>query len=155
MATANNRFALDFYGKLREKPGNLFVSPLSLHTALGMTAAGANGPTLDEMRTVLHLPADADAGYTNLLAAAVGDRPGYQLRTANAVWGQTGYPWKPTFTGRLTAGFGAALKEADFQAQPEARAAADQPVGRGADGRADQRPDCPRDRLTAWTSGWC
>ncbi len=120
MAAAVNRFAFDFYAKLREKPGNLFVSPLSLHAALSMTAAGANGPTLDEMRTVLHLSADPDAGYANLLAATVGERPGYQLRTANAVWGQTGYPWKPTFTGRLTAGFGAALKEADFQTQPDA-----------------------------------
>ena len=120
VAAANNRFAFDFYGKLREKPGNVFVSPLSLHAALSMTAAGANGQTLAEMRKVLHLPAAPDAGYANLLAAAVGDRPGYQLRTANAVWGQTGYPWRPTFTGRLTAGFGAPLKEADFQMQPDA-----------------------------------
>jgi serpin B len=123
IAEANNRFALAFFAEHRKTPGSLFVSPLSLHAALGMTAAGAGGQTLAEMRRVLHLPADpaaADAGFANLLAAATGDRPGYRLRTANAVWGQAGYPWKPTFATRLKAGFGAGVREANFTEQPDA-----------------------------------
>lgn len=123
VAEANNRFALAFFAEHRKTPGSLFVSPLGLHTALAMTAAGAGGQTLAEMKQVLHLPADpaaADAGFTNLLSVAGGDRPGYRLRTANAVWGQAGYPWKPTFTGRLKAGYGAGVREADFATQPDA-----------------------------------
>ena len=120
VAAANNRFALDFFREHGKTPGNRFVSPLSLHTALAMTAAGAGGQTLAELQKGLHLTADPDAGFANLLAAATGDRPGYQLRTANAVWGQTGYPWKPTYTDRLTTGFGAGLHEADFRTQPDA-----------------------------------
>src|SRR4051794_29344860 len=39
VAEANNRFAVQLYAKLAAKPGNVFFSPLSAHTALAMTAA--------------------------------------------------------------------------------------------------------------------
>lgn len=121
IAEANNRFALAFYRELAKEPGNVIYSPLSLHAALSMTAAGAKGQTLAEMRQVLHLPEDpaADAGYRDLLGRVTGDRPGYRLRTANAVWGQTGYPWQPEFSARLKDGFGSGIREADFIRQPE------------------------------------
>ncbi|HEY9610436.1 MAG TPA: serpin family protein [Allocoleopsis sp.] len=37
---SNNVFALDLYRQLRNQPGNLFVSPYSISTALAMTYAG-------------------------------------------------------------------------------------------------------------------
>ena len=40
----NNQFALELFAKLREKEGNLFLSPYSISTALGMTYAGAAAP---------------------------------------------------------------------------------------------------------------
>ena len=50
VAEGNNRFALELYAKLRESEhGNLFFSPYSIHTALGMTATGAKGTTRDQM----------------------------------------------------------------------------------------------------------
>ncbi|MEW6251914.1 MAG: serpin family protein [Planctomycetota bacterium] len=53
--TAGNRaLALDLYGRLREQPGNLFVSPHSLSIALAMTYAGAAGETAEQMGKVLH-----------------------------------------------------------------------------------------------------
>jgi serpin B len=42
-ATSNNAFALDLYGKLRARNGNLAFSPMSISTALTMTWAGARG----------------------------------------------------------------------------------------------------------------
>jgi serpin B len=39
----NNQFALELYGKLAAKDGNLFLSPYSISTALAMTYAGAKG----------------------------------------------------------------------------------------------------------------
>ena len=37
---ANAQFGLDLYGELRTDAGNLFLSPLSISTALGMAACG-------------------------------------------------------------------------------------------------------------------
>ena len=49
----NTGFALDLYGRLRSREGNLFLSPYSISTALAMTYAGARGRTEEEMRTTL------------------------------------------------------------------------------------------------------
>ncbi len=38
---AINAFALDLYAALKEKTGNLFLSPWNIATALAMTLAGA------------------------------------------------------------------------------------------------------------------
>lgn len=44
-AEDHNDFALALYGQLLQRPGNLFFSPFSIRTALGMTYAGARGET--------------------------------------------------------------------------------------------------------------
>src|SRR5262245_1199347 len=56
VSRSNNRFALELYGQLRSKQGNLFLSPFSISSALAMTSAGARGKTLEEMQDALHLP---------------------------------------------------------------------------------------------------
>jgi serpin B len=122
VADANNRFALDLYGKLREKPGSLFFSPYSVHTALAMAATGAKGNTLDEMVKVLHLPADEGK---RLAAGDLGrwyahPRPDYELAVANALWGQKGFPWRPEFLAVQKDRFGAGFNEADFVSNPDA-----------------------------------
>jgi serpin B len=108
VADGSNRFALDLYGKLRGEPGNLFLSPYSVHAALAMTADGANGPTRDEMVKVLHLPPDPAkalaAGDLGRYYAAGGT--GYELSVANALWGQKGFPWRPEFLTRQRDRFG-------------------------------------------------
>ena len=52
----NNEFALELYGKLREREGNLFFSPYSISAALGMTYGGARGQTEEQMAEVLGFP---------------------------------------------------------------------------------------------------
>jgi serpin B len=125
-----NQFGLDLYGEVQADRGNVFLSPFSVSTALAMTAAGARGATLDEMVKVLRLPADpakADAGFRALLDRLKDDPSGkrpFQLSTANAVWAQQGYPWRPEFKARVAGSYGAGLREADFLSAPEpARAA--------------------------------
>ena len=60
VAKDDNQFALDLYAKLRGEDGNLFFSPYSIETALGMTYAGARGETAEQMAKTLHftLPND-------------------------------------------------------------------------------------------------
>ncbi|HET6575865.1 MAG TPA: serpin family protein, partial [Fimbriiglobus sp.] len=125
IADGSNQFALDLYGHLRGKPGNLFFSPYSVHAALAMTADGAAGTTRDQMTSVLHLPAGHDrtlvAGDLGWFYSA-GDTP-YELAVANALWGQKGFPWRAEFLARQKEHFGAGLHEADFKKDPEAERA--------------------------------
>ena len=55
LGEATNQFGFDMFKKLEaEKPeDNLFISPLSISSALSMTLNGANGQTKEEMLKVL------------------------------------------------------------------------------------------------------
>ena len=59
-AEAVNCFAFDLYQHFEQEDGNLFLSPLSIATALAMTHAGAAGQTATQMEHVLHLGAELD-----------------------------------------------------------------------------------------------
>jgi serpin B len=122
----DNQFAVDLYAQLkREQPDkNLFFSPTSISLALCMTAAGASGPTQSEMANVLHLDADlaqAHAHFHQLLEQwnATGEKRAYQLRVANRLWGQQGYPIRPEFLTLTRQQYGAEMLLLDF-AQPAA-----------------------------------
>jgi serpin B len=115
----NTRFALDLYGRLRGQEGNLFFSPYSISAALAMTSAGARGETADEMAKVLHLSLGAErlAAAEGALAKQInggGQKRGYQLRTANALWGQKGFAFRPEFLKLTADGYGAPLHEVQF-----------------------------------------
>lgn len=121
LTDGNARFGYDLYAKLATEPGNLFLSPFSISAALAMTAAGAKGKTLDEMKKVLHLPPDAHTGFANLIGRVngTGGKRAYQLTTANALFGQTGYPWRPEFADLTRKNYGAGLVDTDFKADAE------------------------------------
>jgi serpin B len=121
VADGANTFAFDLFGQLRGEAGNLFFSPYSLHAALAMTADGANGRTRDEMIAALKLPADRDKGLAagDLGRFYTGKGKPFELATANALWGQAGYPWRPDWLARQKDRFGAALTDMDFKGDPD------------------------------------
>jgi serine protease inhibitor len=121
----NNQFALELYGKLRDGRGNLFLSPYSISTALGMTYAGARTQTAEEMARVLHFTLDNDTLHPALGAlikqinGEPGQKRGYQLTTANALWGQKGFPFQSAFLKLTKDSYGAGLNEVDFAGDTE------------------------------------
>jgi len=122
VAKNNNQFALDLYAKLRGGDGNLFFSPYSISTALAMTRAGAHGDTAAEMDKTLHftLPeVELQPAFGALVKEVNGDptdaKRGYQLSTANALWGQKGFPFKTDFLKLVSNNYGAGLNEVDFK----------------------------------------
>lgn len=59
LVQGNTEFALHLYSELVGKNGNLFFSPYSVSSALGMTYAGARGSTASELQKALCFPADS------------------------------------------------------------------------------------------------
>src|SRR5438309_7495887 len=55
---SSTAFGLDLYGQFKSTQGNLFFSPYSISTCLGMTYAGARGNTEMQMARVMHFPKD-------------------------------------------------------------------------------------------------
>ena len=117
----DSQFALDLYAKVRGQEGNLFFSPYSISTALAMTRAGAHGETAAQMDKTLHFTLSQDKlnpAFAGLIKEINGDpadkKRGYQLSTANALWGQKGYPFKADFLKVGKDDYGAGLNPVDF-----------------------------------------
>jgi serpin B len=117
----NTQFALDLYARLRARPGNLFVSPYSLSTALAMTRAGARGETANQMDKTLHfrLPQERLHGTFAALqrdfnGSSDGKKRPYELSVANALWGQKGYPFLPEYRKLIQDAYGGGYQEVDF-----------------------------------------
>ena len=92
VAKDNNAFALELFQQLREKEGNLFFSPYSISSALGMTYAGAKGDTAKGMEKALHLSLTGDVFHASLAALTAqlekdATANKYQLSVANQLWG--------------------------------------------------------------------
>ncbi len=121
----NNTFALDLYGELREREGNLFFSPYSISTALAMTYGGARGNTAAQMEQVLHFEVTTKRlhqAFGQLVETlnAQGAKGGYQLSVANALWGQQSVGFLKKFLDLTEKHYGAGLRQVDFAAATEA-----------------------------------
>jgi len=115
----NNAFALDLYAQLKKEQGNLFFSPFSISTALGMTYAGARGNTERQMAEVLHFELGQEGLHPAFreLFMELNSRPGgrrYELSVANALWGQKGYRFLEEFRELVRKNYGGGLNQVDF-----------------------------------------
>ncbi|MBM4033177.1 MAG: serpin family protein [Planctomycetes bacterium] len=124
LAAGNNRFTLDVCAKLMgTEEGNLFLSPFSIRTALGMTYAGAREETAREMKKALRFTLDDEALHAAARRALQLMQPGadasYTLHVANSLWGQKGYAFLKPFLDLTAASYGSGLTEVDFARETE------------------------------------
>jgi serpin B len=122
-ARGNNVFAIELYGQLRNRSGNLFFSPESISTALAMTYAGARADTAAEMAKTLHFtlpPGQLHSAMGALLRDRNAAHDGYQLKEADALWVQTGYSLLPEFLKLSKDNYLAGLNQVDFKGATEA-----------------------------------
>ena len=130
LAEGNARFAADAYRLASAaEPGNLFLSPHSISTALAMTYAGAAGQTATQMAAALDftLPEEKLHAAFNALDLALaaraerasGDTIPFRLTTANSIWGQEGWTPQAPFLDTLAVSYGAGVRVRDFEADPE------------------------------------
>jgi serpin B len=121
----NTAFALDLYQQLQPSKGNLFFSPFSISAALAMTYAGASENTAGQMATVLHFTADPDHLHESMgqlisQLNSVQKETDIELKIANAIWTQKGYPFLDEFIRIVRQSYLAELNQADFVAAEDA-----------------------------------
>lgn len=122
----NTELALDLYQKLRTIEGNLFFSPYSVSTALAMTYAGARGDTEVQMAQTLHFLLDQEQLHLAFAAleAKLGDigrKAHIQLKIANALWPQVGYPFFEEFLALTKEYYGVLISPVDYRDPETAR----------------------------------
>jgi serpin B len=136
LAADNREFAASLYRAVRGEQGNLVMSPYSISLALAMTYAGARGVTEEEMAAVLRWQLAQDdlhpafnALDTRLMSGVPeaspngmaeddeGETP--RLNIANSIWGQRDFAFEGAFLETLARDYGAGLRLADFQRNPD------------------------------------
>jgi len=116
-----NQLGFDLYARLRATPGNLVMSPASVHVALSMTYAGARGETASQMASVLHVgPAvdDLDAAYGAALRSWNARSPA-TLRVANRIFADRSVPVEESFVTLTQRRYGAPMERLDFSSAPD------------------------------------
>lgn len=124
LVNGNNRFAIELYRQLGGKKGNIFFSPYSISTALGMTYAGARGKTEEQMAQTLNFELDQaklHPAFKELLDIinSYEKKGDCKLAVANRLWAQEGFKFLPEFFSLTKKYYDATLKELDFKEDQE------------------------------------
>lgn len=120
VVAADNRFGFELLETLADAApgGNVFISPVSISMALGMTANGAAGETYDAMVRTLgkdHLdPEDVNQSYRGLKDMLPGIDPEVTVEIANSIWYRIGFPVLAPFLEAGQTWFDATIREEDF-----------------------------------------
>ncbi|MEA4984899.1 MAG: serpin family protein [Paludibacter sp.] len=122
----DNAFAFDLFRQVlisNADEKNIFISPLSVSIALGMTWNGAKGETKSEMETALKMSGmtvdQINEYYQIMLSTLPKIDPSTKLSIANSIWPKEGYPVKPDFLRVNQDYFNAEVQALDFS-KPEA-----------------------------------
>lgn len=114
-------FSFSFFKNLLKEQKineNVFVSPLSLHMAMGMVANGADGETQAEIKKALDaadLSMDAlNKTYLDLLEKLPAVDPGTKLGLANSLWYRNSFSVENDFIGTLKNYFKAQVTSLPF-----------------------------------------
>ena len=120
LVDADNEFGLNLFRALSAAEGdeNLFISPLSVSLALGMTLNGADGETYEEMRETLALNGlsqdEINASYRSLIDLLRGLDRRVIFEIANSIWYREGFTVEADFLQVNQASFDSEVRELDF-----------------------------------------
>jgi serpin B len=120
-ASADNTFSFNLFRSVAAQNtsgSNLFMSPLSVSIALGMTTNGANGGTLDSMRNTLHFNGFTQSqinSYYNALITQLPELDSYTtLKLANSIWYRQSFSVLPQFLQTESNSYLAKVQALDF-----------------------------------------
>ncbi len=128
LVAADNRFAFRLFHEIARQEAadkNLFISPLSVGMALGMTVNGASGATRDSMLRALELAGlqmdDVNRGYRGAIDLLRGLDPAVAFTLANSIWYRTGITVGQAFLDDTRTYFDADVRALDFASPTAAR----------------------------------
>jgi serpin B len=118
----SNDFSFEMYQKLAAEDGeNVFFSPYSITTALGMAYEGARGETASEIADVLKLPV-GNQTRLDIMKSYQGkfnqENTAYNLSTANAYWLKENQDLKELYRNAIESYYLAHGEELDFAGDP-------------------------------------
>jgi len=117
---AGNLFGLKLFAALNAAEGdeNLFISPLSVSMALGMTLNGAGGETYSAMRQTLELAGlteeEINQSYRSLIDLLTDLDPRVVFQIANSIWYRDIFPIAQAFVDLNKQYFDAEVQGLDF-----------------------------------------
>ncbi|MDZ7292633.1 MAG: serpin family protein, partial [candidate division KSB1 bacterium] len=130
---------------------NVFISPLSVAMALGMTYNGANGSTEAAMRATLEFgdlsSQEINASYKSLIELLSQIDPKVQFLLANSIWYRQEYTFEPEFINLNRTYFNAMVRGLNFN-DPSAAKTINQWVEQNTKGKIKEIVDNPIDPAT-------
>jgi serpin B len=117
---ANSSFAFALFDRVAVAEGekNVFLSPLSVSMALGMTMNGAAGETWEGMREALRLDAMSahamNSAWKGLRTLLLSADPAVTLTVANSIWSRDGFAVTQSFIDTNRYYFDAEVRTLDF-----------------------------------------
>lgn len=120
LVEADNSFGLKLFKEINteETESNVFISPLSISMALGMTYNGAVGSTEEAMRTTLEFSNlsrdEINESYKSLIGLLEGIDSDVEFNIANSIWYRNDYTFEQDFFERSRDYFDAIVSGLDF-----------------------------------------
>lgn len=120
IATSSQSFGVDVFKSVvnQQQNSNVFISPLSLSMALGMTMNGAAGDTRSAMLKTLGVTdssvTDLDASYQSLTKLLLDADPKVQMELANSIWYRNTFHVQQDFIKTCQSYYDAAVQGLDF-----------------------------------------
>ncbi len=120
LVESDNKFGFTLFNEIikEEKDKNVFISPLSVSMALGMTLNGADGDTKAAMEQTLELAGltteEINQSYKSLIELLTQLDPKVIFQIANSIWYRQGYTFEDEFINRNKTYFNALVQDLDF-----------------------------------------
>ena len=153
LVQSDNEFGLKLFKEIvrEEKDKNVFISPLSVSMALGMTYNGANGETQEAMQKTLGLNGlsieEVNQCYQHLIESLTSLDLKVKFQIANSIWYRLGLTPEEEFLNLCQKYFDAQVRGLDFN-HPNAADTINGWVDQNTNGKIKEIMNAPINPLT-------
>ena len=148
LVEADNSFGLKLFKEINKKEeavSNVFISPLSISMALGMTYNGARGGTEEAMRTTLEFGdlsmSEINESYKSLIELLRSIDSDVEFNIANSIWYRDDFTFEQDFFERCRDYFDARVSGLDFSQNEAAKDTMNAWVDENTNGRIEEIVD--------------